>query len=215
MGSSMAFMGLEHWDSERRKYVLYRSQVQHRHDSARFPFESIPRRVFLDTNVVNLLVKHRVHIFDREPIFATIDPTSAVDIEALMHIFAVGSRADWDIVGSPKTLDEIYKTKNADLRGDLLDYGGEIVDLRPDSEDRRYALDFGRRLIDTTLLDTLPDVSDRELIGHAVALRCDAFCTCDRATILNKRSRLPRLPLQIMEPSEWWAHIRPWAGLWC
>ncbi len=43
-------MGLEHWDTLRRKWVLYRSQAQHSVDCARYPFESIPRKVFLDTN---------------------------------------------------------------------------------------------------------------------------------------------------------------------
>lgn len=54
----------------------------------------------------------------------------------------------------------------------------------------------------------------RELIGNAVALGCDVFCTCDRATIVTKREHLGQIPLRILTPIEWWAHIRPWAGLW-
>ena len=61
-------MGLEHWDPRKRRYVLYQNTVQHSEDCARFPFEKIPRRVFLDTNVINVLVKHGKHVFDREPI---------------------------------------------------------------------------------------------------------------------------------------------------
>lgn len=65
-------MGLEHWDSVRRKWVLYRSQQEHGADCLRFPFESIPRRIFLDTNVVNLLVKHREQVFERAAIRASV-----------------------------------------------------------------------------------------------------------------------------------------------
>ena len=96
-------MGLEHWDSSRRKYVLYQNTEQHNDDCNRFPFESIPRRVFLDTNVINVLVKHSTHVFEQEPIPPNTEPTLAVDIEALMHVFYVGARADWTLVGSQKT----------------------------------------------------------------------------------------------------------------
>jgi hypothetical protein len=32
-------MTLEHWDPNKRKYVLYRSAEQHSEDCVRFPFE--------------------------------------------------------------------------------------------------------------------------------------------------------------------------------
>ena len=51
-------MTLEHWDQNTRKFVLYRSTGEHNEDCKRFPFERIPKRVFLDTNVINVLVKH-------------------------------------------------------------------------------------------------------------------------------------------------------------
>jgi hypothetical protein len=207
-------MRLEHWDAARRKFVLYRSQAEHSMDCQRYPFESIPRRVFLDTNVINRLVKWRVQVFDRDAIPPDTEETLALDVEALMHIFTVGERASWGLVGSPKTLEELARTRDPALRSKLLDYGIIFVDQHPDSEERRFALDFARRLAGTPFLAALPDVADRELIGHAVGLGCDVFCTCDRATILSKRSQLTALPVRILTPAEWWAHIRPWSGLW-
>lgn len=50
-------MRLEHWDPVRRKYLLYRGAGEHHGDCVRYPYERIPRRIFLDTNVINLLVK--------------------------------------------------------------------------------------------------------------------------------------------------------------
>ena len=90
-------MGLEHWDSSRRKYVLYQNNEQHSADCDRFPFGSIPRRVFLDTNVINVLVKHSTHVFDGEPIPPNTEPTFAIDIEAGIDLKAAFSNVIWDI----------------------------------------------------------------------------------------------------------------------
>lgn len=213
LGYSVA-MGLEQWDATRKRYILYRTEEQHSADCARYPFESIPRRVFLDTSVVNVLVKQAEYIFEQEPIPTTIEPTLALDTEALMHIFYVGARAGWDILGSSKTLEEISRTRDQSLRGDLIDYALGLVDSDPNNEGRAFAADLGRRLVDAPFLAALPDPADRELIGNAVGFGCDVFCTCDRATIIRKRGQVRQIPLQILTPAEWWAHIKPWAGLW-
>jgi hypothetical protein len=207
-------MTLEHWDSRRQKYVLYRSIEQHSEDCERFPFKRIPRRVFLDTNVINVLVKNCEHIFDRVPIPIATDPKLAADIEALMHVFYVGARANWDILGSQRTLDELSRTMDDATRDGLLEYAVGLVNQDLNDEDRRFAADFGRRLIDAPFLASLPDKADRELIGNAVGFGCDAFCTRDRATIVSKRGQLRQIALRIMTPAEWWAHIKPWAALW-
>ncbi|ANM08340.1 hypothetical protein AMC78_PD00836 (plasmid) [Rhizobium phaseoli] len=208
-------MGLERWDSERKRYVLYRSQDDHSRDARRFPFENIPKQVFLDTNVINLLVKYPSEIFEQQLISSMVQGLLAEDIEALMHIFYIGARANWSICASQKTLAELSRTRNELLRRDLLNYALEIISCGMIDEDRIFANGFGRRLVDTHFVDVLPDRADRELIGNAIAYGCDVFCTCDRATIVNLRAKLPQLPLHILTPAEWWAHIRPWAGLWC
>jgi len=50
-------MGLEHCDEDPKRWVLHRTDDEHSKDCEKYPCESIPRRVFLDTNAVNLLVK--------------------------------------------------------------------------------------------------------------------------------------------------------------
>jgi hypothetical protein len=50
--------------------------------------------VFFDTNVINALVKHSAHVFEHEPIPLETEPTLATDVEALMHVFYVGARAN-------------------------------------------------------------------------------------------------------------------------
>ena len=68
-----------------------------------------------------MLVKHSAHVFEHEPIPIDIDPTLATDIEALMHVFYVGARADWSILSSQKTIDELSRTRDGTLRDDLLE----------------------------------------------------------------------------------------------
>ncbi|WP_140756133.1 hypothetical protein [Mesorhizobium sp. B4-1-3] len=168
--------------------------------------------MFLDTNVLNLMVKYSEHVFEQAWLPEGLDQTRAHDIEALMHVFHIGGRAPWKIVASRKTVDEIGKTPDANVRELLLDYASGLVSL-PD-ENSAYAATLGRRLLDAPFTAALPDPSDRELIGNAIGLGCDAFCTCDRRTIVRKREYLHQLPIRVITPAEWWAHIKPWAGLW-
>lgn len=205
-------MGLEHWDAQRGRWVLYRSQKEQSEDCARYPFEQLPRRVFLDTNVVNLLVKYGECVFEQELMPEGLRGTRALDVEALMHVFAVGMRASWDILTSYKALDEIDQTPDAEVRNRLLNYAVELVG--PQGEEGAFATSLGRRLIDAPFTAALPDASDRELIGNAIGFGCDVFCTSDRRTIISKRQHLSQLPIRFLTPVEWWAHIKPWGGLW-
>jgi hypothetical protein len=201
-----------------QRYTLYRSSEEHSADCDKYPYEKIPARVFLDTNIVSCLVKWHEQIFEHQIPPLGIDPTLAEDIESLMHIFLVGSRAYWNILVSSKTLEELSKTSNLSLRSKLLEYGTQLVGYGTtgDSpeEDRRYCFDLARRLVDSPFLARLPDIPDRELISHAVALQCDVFCTRDRHSIHRKRNYLRHIPLRVLTPGEWWNHVKPWAGLW-
>jgi len=207
-------VGLEHWDSDRRQFVLYRTEDQHSHDCRRLPFEAIPRRIFLDTNVINVLVKYNKNVFEEELIPNDLHPTLATDIEALMHVFYVGRRAEWELMCAPGTIRELMRVKDEALRAELVEYAELFVD-QYHQEDHRFAIDFARRFVDAPFGASLPDAADRELIGYAIGLGCDAFCTRDRATIVKKRERLTQITLRIITPAEWWAHIKPWAALWC
>jgi hypothetical protein len=64
----------------------------------------------------------------------------------------LGSQADWTLVGSQKALDELSRTRDGALRDALLRYALGFVDQDPDDEDRRFAADFGRRLINAPFI---------------------------------------------------------------
>jgi hypothetical protein len=205
-------MGLCHWGGARGKWILYRSQAQHSFDCEQHPFEATPRRVLLDTNVVNLMVKYSEQVFEQAWLPNGLDSTRAHDVEALMHVFHIGGRAPWEIVASRKMLSEIGETPDLVVRDRLLAYACELVD--PPTDDVVYAASLGRRLFDAPFTAALPDPADRELIGNAIGLGCDVFCTCDKRTVVRKREHLRQLPIRILTPAEWWAHIKPWAALW-
>lgn len=198
------------------KVVLYRSQEEHCAASQRFPFKDIPCRVFLDTNIINCLIKWSHCVFEHEAPPTGIDETLQTDIVSLMHVFYVGSYAMWDIVTSERAIEEISRTRNQDLRAELLEYGLNLLNaLDEKDDDGRYARDLVRRLRDSPFVAGLPDANDRELVSQAVALQCDAFCTRDRRTIYSKKDTLRALPLKVLTPSGWWDQVKPWAGLWC
>lgn len=195
-----------------------RTSEQRSADGAAFPFESIPQRVFLDTNIVDCLVKWDECVFENIVPPDDIPGQLASDIASLRHIFAVGSRAQWDIIVSARTIGELSNTSDPSMRERLVNYGVELVGYGTANgtaeEDHRYARDFARRARDSSFLAALPHPEDRALLAEAVAFGCDVFCTRDLKSIHNKRDLLRQIPLRILTPGEWWQHIRPWAGLW-
>ena len=206
-------MTLEHWDQDRKRWLLYTKEGQHHADCIANPFESIPAKVFLDTNVVNLIVKWPEQIFENMPVPPGVNELTVHDVEALMHLFYTGQRANWQLIASAKTIEEILQTADDGVRERLLRYVVEIADQT--SAESRHGRDLGRRLNDSSLLGAMPDPSDRELVGNAIGMDCDVFCTRDHKTIIRKRHLLPKLPLRILTPVEWWRTVKPWAGLWC
>jgi hypothetical protein len=140
------------------------------------------------------------------PLPTEVDSTLLGDIESLMHIFNVGRYADWDIITSNKAIEELSQTKNGELKEALLDYGVGLVPpnfVVGDKLDPNYANDLARRLRHSRFMMHLPDYNDRDLIAHAIAMRCDAFCTRDIRTIHKKRKTLKALPIEILTPAEW------------
>ena len=204
-------MVLECWDEVRGKWIMYARAEDHTADCERYPLEQIPTHVFLDTSVLNLIIKYAPVIFEMEPQNPGTPLNRARDIEALMHIFAVGTRANWTLRASSKTLEEVNRTPCENTRNALASYAVEMLES---TEVSQHGDDHGRWLADSSRLVALPDKSDRELLGNAIELGCSAFITADVRTIVSKRDRLPQLPLRILTPTEWWSHVKPWGGLW-
>lgn len=179
----------------------------------------IPGRVLLDTNIVNFMLDWGEVIHDGGEIPAHVCERDARDILALRDIWLTGQRASWQVAVSPRTYEEVAATTDPIRRATLESWFGQLwlswreyfeqynlSDLDADS--------LARRLVPSDTLAVLPDLFDRELLAHAIAYECDAMCTRDRKTILRHRDKLGLLPVRILTPTEWWAAISKYAGLW-
>jgi len=181
-------------------------------------FETLPKRILLDTNVLDCAVKWGPQVFEGARVPDKLPTALADDIAALASIFRVCQRAMFDLVVSPKTLEELDATPDEETRSNLLEYGSSFLGYGSNPflsrAELRHARDLARRLDDSPFLAPLKDAGDRELVAHAVAFGCDAFCTRDVRSIHRKRALLTPVPLRFLTPMEWWRHLAPWAGLW-
>ena len=180
----------------------------------------LPRRTFLDTNVVNFVLDHGECIFENATLPSALPAQDLADIDALQLIFSTGQRAHWELAVSPLTYAEILETRDPGRRADLQRWFGEIWAYWRGYFDEdgtlsdAYAEELGRRVSQSSLLLAFPDAHDRELICHAIAYGCDAFCTRDRKSILKRGARAPKLPLELLSPAEWGRRVQRYAGLW-
>jgi hypothetical protein len=179
----------------------------------------IPGRVLLDTNIVNFILDWNEVIHDGGEIPTHVSNRDAKDILALRDIWLTGQRASWQFAVSPRTYKEIAATTDPQRRaalqiwfGELWLYWREFFEQSELSDSDADSL--ARRLVPSEILAVLPDRSDRELLAHATAYDCDAMCTRDRKTILRHRDKLRLVPVRILTPTEWWAAISQYAGLW-
>lgn len=184
-------------------------------------FYTIPRRVFLDTSVVNLALDYGDQIHNGEEIPEAIPHRLRMDVDALIAIFTTGQRAFWQLAISPHTYREVITTSDPHRRhhlqvwfAELWDYWRGIVESMDNLPTFIEAEETRIALLASGILDILPDPEDRILVSDAVVYRCDAFCTRDWRTILKHRGTLGGLPLRILTPSEWWEEIKPWAEVW-
>jgi len=183
--------------------------------------EDIPGRVFLDTSVVNFILDYGEQIHDGAHPPPRTNARVRNDIDALYNIWFTGQRATWQLAISPWTYYEITQTQNTSrsvrLDGwfsEIWQYWRGIIDANDDLPSFIEAEELRIRILTSGLLEVLPDLGDRVLLSDAVVYRCELFCTRDWTTILKHRSELKGLPVEIVTPAQWWAKIRPYAGLW-
>jgi hypothetical protein len=158
----------------------------------------VPGRVFLDTCVVNFMLEfgEQIHGGADLPMVGTRE---TADIEALRDLWVVGQRAMWQL---HMWFQELWQ------------YWRSTIEQANDLPNFIEAEDIRVRTLISDYLSCLPDVADRVLICDALLYRCDLFCTRDWTTVLKHRAELRGLPIEIVTPSEWWAKVHPYAGLW-
>jgi hypothetical protein len=180
----------------------------------------IPKRVFLDTSVLNFIFDYGEYIFDGLIPQESFKSHIIEDINALHNIFLTGKRASWQIAISHLTFEEISKTRCLDKRYHLKSwfyevwsYWSEIYNNSKEELTYKDELYLKEYLLSKDFFKYFPDKEDRELICDAILFRCNYFCTRDWKSILKYRNKLESLPINIVTPMEWWRIIYPLAGL--
>ena len=190
-----------------------------------------PRRIFLDTNIVQNLHSFGEFIYDN---YLAPEMHSKVerlgsrftdDIYALRDFMALGQRNDLPIAVSARMLKELEATPQPYKRFKLSVWGNELAHYFTshfdEVQDEVEGLGFSearhfthsQRADLSNMLKSLPDKSDRQLIVDALEYGCDIFLTMDYKTVGRYRDVVGQLGIQVMRPSELLKHISPSAGL--
>lgn len=138
-------------------------------------FFSIPRRAFLDTNVVNMVLDYGEFIHENVPLPPGLRPKRQREIESLAGIFDTGQRASWQFAVSPLTYQEVNATSDPTRRASLETWFAElwycwrnIVTKMDNLPSFIEAEEIRVGLLSSGVLGILPDVHDRVLLVDAV-----------------------------------------------
>lgn len=179
-------------------------------------FESLPRRLFLDSSTLQTLQTFGGVVFEWEPLLesrASDVPGLRDNLGALAWIFAINERAMFDFVVSRRTLAEVSAKRDASYSLWALDvYDHWQTRLRERGGLHRPARE-GTTVFDDPTLGYLSE-SDRRLLADAVDYECDAFLTMERRLTMNAAHTEAVSGVRILRPTEFWDLLRPWAALY-
>jgi hypothetical protein len=179
-------------------------------------FESLPRRIFLDSCTAQTLRDYGGYINEGEPIDSD-DRVHRVtegiaNLDALRNIFLVNERALFEWIVSTGSLQEARdKNDPGHLQWlwDIADHSDVCLeDDGPTAESESLAA-----RLNESKFGYLSN-KDRELLRHAVVLRCEAFLTVERRLPRNAAHVQREIGIRILTPIEHWEMLKPWAALW-
>jgi hypothetical protein len=179
-------------------------------------FESLPRRIFLDSCTAQTLRQYGGYIYEGEPIPDSDRihrvPEGIANVEALRNIFLVNERAQFEWIVSRASMQEAYdkgEPGHMQWLWDIADHSGVCLEGDgPTAESEA----LGARL-EEPKFDYLSQ-KDRLLVRHAITLRCEAFLTVKRRLPRNAPHIERELGIRILTPIAHWEMLRPWAALW-
>jgi hypothetical protein len=181
------------------------------------PFESLPRRIFLDSCTAQTLRDYGGYIYEGEPI-ADSDRIRRVtdglaNLEALRNIFLVNERALFEWIVSHSSLQEAHEKRDPAHMlwlWDIADHS-EVCLNGDGPTDETKAL--AARLAESRF--GYLSEKDRQLLQDAIFLRCEAFLTMERRLPRNAAHIQRELGIEVLTPITHWEMLRPWTALWC
>jgi len=182
-------------------------------------FESLPRRIFLDSSTLQTLQDYGEFIWDNVEIPSHDKlhkiPNGIANIEALRAIFFVNQRANFDFALSPNSLSEVIDKgdrRYLQWAYDVLDHWEACLE----SYEGSPFLGEGRHLSEKLHSPMFGYLSkkDRTLIQDALILECEAFLTMEQRLPKNETHIRKELGIQILRPLDYWELLKPWAQLY-
>jgi hypothetical protein len=179
-------------------------------------FETLPRRIFLDSCTAQTLRDYGGYVFEGEPV-ADADRIHRVtdgvaNLEALRNIFLINERALFEWIVSRGSLVEAHAKRDPghmQWLWDIVDHSEVCLhDDGPAAESEALAA----RLAEPKF--GYLSRQDRRLLQEAIALRCEAFLTMELRLPRNADDIQRELGIQILTPATHWAMLQPWAALW-
>jgi hypothetical protein len=185
-------------------------------------FEELPRRLFLDSSMLQRLESYGEFIYDggsideKDRIWSI--PGGVDDIEAVRCIMFVGQRACFELVVSDNSFREVEDSGRVSYLMWAYEILGYWQDLLRNYADHGVAPFSGRgeelvRKLASSKFGYFSD-KDRLLIRDAVMLECYAFLTMDNKLARNAVHIEKELGLKVLSPSGYWKLLHPWAALY-
>jgi len=181
-------------------------------------FESLPYRIFLDSNILQILQEYGAYIWDNDiEIIDDMDDRNKVrNIIALHDIFTLSFGNSFEFALSQNSIEEVFdKGDKSYLQWafDVLDYWMSCIDEYRNLE---AFSGEGKKLLKKINEECFNYLSkkDKALFFDAVVLECDAFLTMDIKVWKNRKHIESKLDIEVFQPYEYWEILRPFAALW-
>jgi hypothetical protein len=177
---------------------------------------SLPRRIYLDTSVLQTVYDYGEVIWEGEGFKPTGRAARvrglAEEVDALRVIFLVNERAGFRFVVTDASLREVQGRNRQGYTQWVLDVQETwLIQLweaaEPTTAVRVYALFSSPRFGNIS-------AKDRRLLQDAVDTRCDAFLTMEQKLPKNAEFIERETGLRVMRPSTYWSLLGRWARLY-
>ena len=175
-------------------------------------WQSLPRRIYLDTSTLQKLFDFGGEIFEAEP-FQPVGRAPRVqrlaeEIEALRMIFLVNERAMFDFVVTEATLLEVRGRDNPRYT----QWVNDVRDTWLIKSKEEGVPPWGHRFWNPAF--GMISKKDRILLQDALDLGCDTFMTMERRLPTAAAFIERKTGLRVMRPTTYWSLLDRWANLY-
>lgn len=181
-------------------------------------FLSLPRRVFIDSSVLQNIHRYGEVLFEDQALGAEAHvrkmEQGPEEIVALRKVLLVANRGDFQFVVSRNSLKEVARKADSSF----LDWAREMFWHWEESlawTGIKHVEEAGKT---ATKLDSNKfaylSAGDRALLRDAILVSCDAFLTMDFRLRKNSFHLQQELKIRVLSPTDYWTLLQPWAALY-